>query len=261
MNQAIETKKCPKCQQVLPLVEFSKNACRKSGLECYCKKCMGIKSSLWSAKNPEKIYVISQRWNLKNPEKRKASTKRWRNNNPEKTRAMRRNWAINNPEKVKIMDINYRCKHIMQARARTKQWKLDNPDKVRMNRAKYANKLLNNPILKLFDAQRGRIRRLLKSKQLLKDQHTIEYIGCTQNELKKYIESQFDSKMSWDNYGINGWHVDHIVPCSFFDIYDPTELKICLHYTNYRPLWGIENLEKSSKLLNINLNLPLFKAL
>ena len=53
--------------------------------------------------------------------------------------------------------------------------------------------------------------------------------------------------MSWDNWSIKGWHIDHIRPCSSFDLSDPTQQKECFHYTNLQPLWASENLKKNNK--------------
>jgi len=39
MNDHNDTKKCPKCEQVLPLENFNKQKERKDGLQVYCKIC------------------------------------------------------------------------------------------------------------------------------------------------------------------------------------------------------------------------------
>ena len=49
--------------------------------------------------------------------------------------------------------------------------------------------------------------------------HTMELIGCSIEFLKEYIANKFTEGMSWDNYG--EWHLDHIRPCSSFDLSDP----------------------------------------
>jgi hypothetical protein len=71
-------------------------------------------------------------------------------------------------------------------------------------------------------------------------------IGCVPKQLKIHIENQFTDNMSWDNYGLFGWHIDHIVPLSSAkteeDLY-----KLC-HYTNLQPLWAKDNWSKSNKL-------------
>jgi len=50
----------------------------------------------------------------------------------------------------------------------------------------------------------------------------------------------------WDNYG-SGWHIDHIRPCSSFDLSDEEQQRACFHHSNLQPLWVKDNLEKGSK--------------
>lgn len=54
--------------------------------------------------------------------------------------------------------------------------------------------------------------------------------------------------MSWNNYGRNGWHCDHILPLSEFNLQDRQQCLVVLNYTNYQPLWAKDNLSKGSKL-------------
>ena len=54
--------------------------------------------------------------------------------------------------------------------------------------------------------------------------------------------------MSWDNYGLHGWHVDHIKPCASFDLSKPIEQRKCFNFNNLQPLWAIDNLRKGSKI-------------
>jgi len=77
--------------------------------------------------------------------------------------------------------------------------------------------------------------------------HTSELIGCTINFLKKYLQKQFKLGMNWKNYG--KWHIDHIKPCSSFDLSKKSEQKKCFHYTNLQPLWAEENLIKHNKYI------------
>lgn len=76
---------------------------------------------------------------------------------------------------------------------------------------------------------------------------TIKLLGCTMDEFKAYLESKFKNGMNWNNYGFNGWHIDHIVPCASFDLTKPEQQKKCFHYTNLQPLWAIENLKKGAR--------------
>jgi len=93
---------------------------------------------------------------------------------------------------------------------------------------------------------RARISRSVKSQNVKKFNHTMDLIGCSVNFLKKHIESQFDTKMSWDNYGYYGWHIDHKIPCAKFDLTKESEQRECFHYKNLQPLWQTDNLHKNS---------------
>lgn len=55
--------------------------------------------------------------------------------------------------------------------------------------------------------------------------------------------------MTWDNYGVYGWHIDHRKPFAAIDISDPNQLKSVTHYSNLQPLWWFENLTKHAKIL------------
>jgi hypothetical protein len=71
---------------------------------------------------------------------------------------------------------------------------------------------------------------------------TMKLVGCSVEFLKQHLEKQFKKDMSWSNYG--KWHIDHIKPCSKFDLSKPEEQRKCFHYTNLQPLWAKENYSK-----------------
>jgi hypothetical protein len=51
--------------------------------------------------------------------------------------------------------------------------------------------------------------------------------------------------MNWDNR--KDWHLDHIYPVSLAK--DEQELIKLNHYTNFQPLWAIENMSKGNKII------------
>lgn len=110
------------------------------------------------------------------------------------------------------------------------------------------NRRKNNIEYRLKINLRNRISEILHNKQRDK---SISLLGCTFGFFKDYLESKFLSGMSWENYGYNGWHIDHIIPCDYFDLTKPEEQLKCFHYTNLQPLWGVDNLRKSNKLLPV----------
>lgn len=77
---------------------------------------------------------------------------------------------------------------------------------------------------------------------------SIDDLGCTVDEFIIYIESKFLAGMNWDNHGRRGWHLDHIIPISSFDLSNREEFLKAVHYTNIQPLWAIDNLRKSNKI-------------
>jgi hypothetical protein len=74
----------------------------------------------------------------------------------------------------------------------------------------------------------------------------MKLIGCSKEELRSWIESQFDETMSWDNHGQGTWHIDHVVPCSWFDQSNNEHLSMCWNFMNLRPLSAGENRKRPS---------------
>jgi hypothetical protein len=88
-----------------------------------------------------------------------------------------------------------------------------------------------------------RVQSALKSN---KSKHSIEYLGCTIDEFKQHIESQFEDGMNWDNHG--EWHIDHIVPIKYET---PTMEEVIerLHWSNTQPLWASDNISKGNRFI------------
>lgn len=99
------------------------------------------------------------------------------------------------------------------------------------------NKLKNNPLFKLKKYLRDRTRKALKSKQWYKISKLTQYIGCSMEQLKLFLEMKFTSEMTWENHGIY-WEIDHIVPLALAK--SEEELYKLCHYTNLQPL-SIQN--------------------
>jgi len=89
---------------------------------------------------------------------------------------------------------------------------------------------------------RNRVNRALENNQ--KFGETLEILGCSIDEFKQYLESKFDDKMSWSNYG-SYWEIDHIKPCILFNLSNPQQQKECFHYSNMQPLEVSENRRKN----------------
>lgn len=92
-----------------------------------------------------------------------------------------------------------------------------------------------------------RLRNSLKRgiKGIKKSASTEQLLGCSFEFLKTYLESKFFPGMNWDN--VSMWHIDHIRPCSSFDLTIESEQRECFHYTNLQPLWAKDNIAKGAR--------------
>jgi len=124
---------------------------------------------------------------------------------------------------------------------------LEKKIKDRPKKVKYMlDRLKNDPEFKLLTMLRKRILNVIKGKKHYK---SIDLLGCTVLNARVHLEKQFKEGMTWGNHGTRGWHIDHIIPCSSFDLTDPEQQKKCFHYTNLQPLWAKENMSKGAKIL------------
>lgn len=100
----------------------------------------------------------------------------------------------------------------------------------------------------LIKLQRDCVKRIIKiSTKVVKNKHTIEYLGCSIDYYKNFIFSKMTSEMNIDNI-----HLDHIKPVSTFNLDNESDLMECCHYTNFQPLLIKDNLKKSNKWSEID---------
>lgn len=109
----------------------------------------------------------------------------------------------------------------------------------------YQNRRELDPNFRLLMNMRGRISKAIKRNS--KRGKSIELLGCSIEFLKQYLEKQFKPGMTWENYGTE-WQVDHIVPCSWFDMFQSHHQFVCFNYRNLQPLWTKENQLKHNEL-------------
>ena len=76
---------------------------------------------------------------------------------------------------------------------------------------------------------------------------SVDVLGCSFEEFKVYLESKFESWMTWGNRGLynggfnHGWDIDHIIPSS--SAKSKEEIIKLNHYTNFQPLCSKINRE------------------
>lgn len=131
--------------------------------------------------------------------------------------------------------------------ARRQMWLKYHGESYRKRAAEYMRtKRRTDPSFAIAERLRARIKTASKRAGAMKSEGTEALTGCTAIELVAWLESQFMDGMSWSNRG--DWHIDHIIPCSAFNLLDDSQQRVAFHYTNLRPLWKHENHRKSSKI-------------
>ena len=129
-----------------------------------------------------------------------------------------------------------------------KEWRLNNLDKEREYRKRSTNKRRNDPQFKILKSLHSRLYTAVKNQGAKKSARTLELADCTTKFLCNHLESQFTAGMTWDNMGRGGWHIDHIIPCAFFDLTKPSHQKVCFNWQNLQPLWEKDNCAKGDKI-------------
>lgn len=153
---------------------------------------------------------------------------------------MRRKHYAKNRVRLLEQKSIYAAEHKQQKAEYDKQYRQRNKKRIRAYQSEWNKQSIKHKIVRNL---RRRVHRALKGET--KSESTLSLLGCSINYLKEYLESKFQQGMTWDNYG--EWHIDHIKPCSAFDLSDPVQQKECFAYTNLQPLWAIDNLKKAYK--------------
>lgn len=189
------------------------------------KTCLKCNKELIGIKGPKK------RCDNCNKEHRKLYLKERekKTNRKQQNKERLKRFRENNPEKIKEYNKKYRKK-------------IESKQKKKERNKKY---YIENLEHKLGNILRYRLWYSLKRESIEKNLSSMTLVGCTKEELIKYIESKFQEGMTWENWSMNGWHIDHIRPIASFDLSDPQQLHECFHYTNLQPLWAEDNLKKS----------------
>jgi len=193
--------------------------------------CRRINTKKWVEKNREHIKNINLKWRNKNKEHLKEYSKQWFDSNP-----------------------NYRSKYVNENYVHHRQicalWNEKNKKKIQ-ERQKYRSKY------DLCFILRARLRKRLRDalKNNYKVGSAVGDLGCSIEYLKQHLEQKFyinpetNEIMTWENYGLYGWHIDHIIPLSSFDLTSRSQFLKACHYTNLQPLWAKDNLKKGAKVI------------
>ena len=185
----------------------------------------------------------------------RESHKKWKSK--EVTKKRLNQWLLKNPDRKEEIDnliskekkITNQLLILIERKGeknRVYNQKYFSTDKGKKKRVEnLTNYYKNNPHARFILAMRQRISGFMEIKNMTKRNKTFHIIGCTPQQLIAHIEKQFQPGMTWGNWGVHGWHVDHIIPLDSGKTLEEVE-KLC-HYTNLQPMWAEENRKKSNK--------------
>ena len=187
--------------------------------------------------------------NITNPkERRKAWMKAYYKINKDEIKTRQKTWYEGNKDVVKNKQKNYLLLNKDKIKVKKKAYHQDNKDKLKIAKKNYHNNRLKTDIqYKLSCNLRIRLHHAINRNQKIGS--AIKDLGCTIEQLKQYLESKFQAGMTWDNWTLDGWHIDHIKPLASFDLTDRKQLLEACHYTNLQPLWAKDNLTKNDKII------------
>jgi len=176
-------------------------------------------------------------------EANKQRNKEYREANKQRVKQRNKEYREANKQRVKQRAKEYREAN----KERLKEYREVNKERVNQYAKEYQKqRRATDPCFKLALTIRKHLYRSIKG-GAVKEYSSVLYLGCTIEQLKLHLESQFQPGMTWDNWSATGWHIDHVRPLASFDLTDPEQLKQACHYSNLQPLRAEDNLTKGAR--------------
>lgn len=263
---------CKKCSKRLLINNFHKQKSSSDGYRDICKSCRKIEGKLRYKNNKDHIDKVNGRWRKDNPtylkdwwKDNQIHIKQYRQNHKERDSLANKIYRASNIKKFAENDIIPIKRRICSRCKKNRMIKFFNRDRSRNNGiesqcrscknlsrrkavlVRHRERMTTDIQYKLKHVIRSRFSSALAGNY--KNGSAIESLGCTIGELKIYLENQFQEGMTWGNHGKYGWHIDHIIPLSSFDLTIKKSINKACHYTNLQPLWAKDNLQKGIKIL------------
>ena len=257
-------KKCSKCEIEKESIDFYKKKTMKDGLRSECKEC----SKLYQLENKDRIkeykrlYHEENKYDINNKKRigysvnkelHSLKSKEYREKNKEVLSEKKKLYYETNKEEIltkrkeyyESMTSDEDFRKVLRERSKinTKSYRDRNKEELSQ---RIKDKKKNDPLFRLSDSIRTLIWISINKMGYRKNSKTSNILGCSFEEFKSYIESQFNDNMSWENYG--EWHLDHKTPVSWAETEEQVyELN---KYTNFQPLWEFDNLSKGNRYSN-----------
>jgi len=236
------SKKCKKCEQLKPLELFRVRKDTKDGYGVTCKECEALVNKIYRERNSDVI-------KLKRDENKEALSvyfkRRYNDNFETISNYHKERYELIKKDKLEY-DRNYRMINKDKISNRRKEYYKNNKERLIKNSINYKEiRKKSDPIFRLKINIKNCIGSSIRNKGFIKKSRLHEILGCSIPEFKEYLESKFQSWMTWDNYGLYngeanfGWDIDHIVPSS--SAINEVEIIKLNHFSNLQPLCSFIN--------------------
>lgn len=165
------------------------------------------------------------------PEKKKAKSRRTAERQTQKY------FAMSTEERQRYLEASHQRGKLRRERMTQEQYAEDR----RKVREYTVDRIRRDPAFKLQSRLRNRMYCVMRG--FNKSAASMKLIGGTRAEVRSVLETRFKEGMSWENYG-SLWHVDHVVPCRWFDLSKPEHQRACFHHSNLQPEYAKHNITK-----------------
>jgi hypothetical protein len=178
-----------------------------------------------------------------------ARHRAYREANKEKIAARKKAYKKANPEKIAAEKSRYQKRHKKAIAKRQRLYRAANRETIAASAKAYREANRHNVEYKLRSNIQARW-----SKYSNLPGSPVKALGCSIPELKKHLERQFNSRMTWENWGTY-WQIDHIYPVFEARVHDRIEFLAVCNFRNLQPLERCANSAKRYKVCDDSLRL------
>lgn len=248
---------CNRCGVIKPFSEFNKGK-YKDGLNHWCREC----EREYRYQNRDRILARMKEYSKRTKAHKKDYNKSYYNENKDKILSQKKYYYDKNRRIILGKTRNYVVAHFDEISKRRQKFRQENRFRLREEAKEYSrkpyvrkrrreyqrSKAKTDPMFRLNRSIASQVHRALKGAKQYR--RWVDLAGYSIEDLRKHLEKQFQDGMTWENYGRNGWHVDHKIPRSVFNYTKPEhpDFKKAWAMSNLQPMWAGENLSKGNTL-------------
>lgn len=248
-------KKCAHCGEEKDISSFGSNKRMKDGLHYYCNECRRNKT----ANRKKDIGAYNKKYYRENIEREKERHIKYREENQEMVNARARKYYADNQDKCRDKATNYREENREIALERTRKWRRKNKRHRLEYGRKYreANKEKVNSHFREYIKTRQEgdsefmIRLKIRSrfKAAIKNgwRTRFEETGHRYSDYVDHFERLQPGMISKYLKG-GGYHIDHIIPVSAYDMNNPEDIRKCWNPSNMRIINKYQNMSKGNAI-------------